>query len=204
MTTVPAKPLILASASAVRARLLHAAGVPLRVVPADLPEGGLRDQLQAAGTGPGEAARRLAKAKAFVVADRVAPDDLVLGADQILEFEGEWLEKCADLKAAAALLRRLRGRSHRLLTAAALVRGERLLWRHVEKVELRMRPFSDAFLADYLERCGTDILAAVGAYQLEGHGAQLFARIEGDHFSVLGLPLLPVLEALRQQGLLEK
>ncbi len=204
MTAASAKPLVLASASSVRARLLRAAGVPLKVAPTDLPEAELRDALRAAGAGPGEAAARLAEAKALALAGRVAPDDLVLGADQILEFEGEWLEKCPDLEAAAALLRRLRGRAHRLLTAAVLVRGEAPLWRHVEKVELRMRPFSDAFLADYLEQSGTSILSAVGAYRLEGRGVQLFSRIEGDYFSVLGLPLLPLLEALRQQGLLEK
>ncbi len=203
MTEAPAKTLVLASASSARARLLRAAGVPLRVVPTDLPEAELRDALRAAGSGPGEAAARLADAKALALAGRVAPDDLVLGADQILEFEGEWLEKCPDLGAAAALLRRLRGRTHRLWTAAVLVRGEIPLWRHVETVELRMRAFSDAFLAEYLERSGASILSAVGAYRLEECGVQLFSRIQGDYFSILGLPLLPLLEALRQQRLLE-
>ncbi len=196
--------LVLASASAARARLLTAAGVPFRAIPAGAPEAHLREELRAAGAATARAAFELARRKALAVTDRVDADALVLGADQILEFEGEWIGKCADMTAAAELLARLRGRPHRLVTAAVLLGRERLRWRHVETVELEMRAFSDRFLAHYLERCGPDILRSVGAYELEGRGAQLFARIEGDFFSVLGLPLLPLLDALRREGVLEE
>ncbi|HFA60139.1 MAG TPA: hypothetical protein ENJ83_05565 [Rhodospirillales bacterium] len=209
MHSNPAQPrgttrLVLASASTARARLLAAAGVPFRAIPAELPEARLRETLRAAGADTAGAAVELARRKALAAAARVEAGELVLGADQILEFEGEWIEKCADMAAAAELLARLRGRRHRLVTAAVLLGGERLRWRHVETVELEMRAFSDRFLAHYLERCGPDILRSVGAYELEGRGAQLFARIEGDFFSVLGLPLLPLLDALRREGVLEE
>lgn len=196
--------LVLASASAARARLLSAAGVPFRAMPAEVPEARLREELQAAGADTARAAFELARRKALAVTDRVDADALVLGADQILEFEGRWVAKCADAAAAAELLGRLRGRRHRLVTAAVLLRRGRLRWRHVETVELEMRAFSDRFLAHYLACCGPDILRSVGAYELEGRGAQLFARIEGDFFSVLGLPLLPLLEGLRREGVLEE
>ncbi len=203
MSAIEKDPLVLASASAVRARLLSAAGVPFRVMPADLPEAELRGELHAAGRRAAEAAAELARRKALAVAEQVPARDLLLGADQILEFEGEWLGKCADREAASRLLRRLRGRRHRLFTAAVLVREKTVVWHRVERVELEMRPFSDAFLRRYLDRCGEAVLRAVGAYELEGPGAQLFARIEGDFFAVLGLPLLPLLEALRREAVLE-
>ncbi len=204
MSAIEKEPLVLASASAARARLLTAAGVPFRVMPADLPEAVLRDELRGARRQAAEAAAELAIRKALAVADRMPAPNLLLGADQILEFEGEWLGKCADRQAAFALLRRLRGRRHRLFTAAVLTRGKTLLWRRVETVELEMRPFSDSFLRHYLDRCGEAVLRSVGAYELEGPGAQLFARIEGDFFAVLGLPLLPLLEALRREAVLER
>ncbi len=197
-------PLVLASASAARARLLRAAGVPFRAVAAELAEAPLRTRLRANGTATPAAAAELARWKALAVGERLDGGELLLGADQILEFEGEWIGKCADLEAAALLLRRLRGRRHRLVTAAVLVRDGVERWRRVETVTLEMRSFSDIFLARYLERCGTAVLRSVGAYELEGPGAQLFARVEGDFFAVLGLPLLPLLEALRQEGLLER
>ena len=126
----------------------------------------------------------------------------MLGADQLLEIEGEWLEKPVDLDAAAAQLRRLRGRRHRLVSAVVAFRGGGRVWHHAATAALDLRAFSDAFLADYLAGAGPDVLGCVGAYQIEGLGAQLMARVEGDHATVLGLPLLPLLQFLRDQGVL--
>jgi septum formation protein len=127
---------------------------------------------------------------------------LVLGADQVLVFEQELVSKSADISQARNLLRRLRGRKHELIGAAVLAKGGIPVWRYVESATLTMRDFSDALLEDYLAGEGEAVLDSVGCYQLEGRGAQLFANIEGDYFSILGLPLLPVLAALRDQGVM--
>ena len=133
------------------------------------------------------------------------PDDLVIGADQILECDGIWFDKPADRAAAAETLKRLRGRTHRLVSAISVLGGGRgAPWRHRGEARLTMRSFSDRFLARYLDAVGDEVTTSVGAYRLEGRGAQLFTRIEGDYFTVLGLPLLPLLAFLRGGGHLDR
>lgn len=197
-----AAPLILASASTARKALLEGAGLDFRTSPADIDEAWIRDQGIAAGIGPDRIARDLAIAKARAVAAR-SPGAIVLGADQILIRQGQLVSKPRDRSRARAQLVLLRGGPHTLLSAAVLVRDGALLWEHAQTASLTMRDFSDAFLDDYLDRAGADVLASVGAYHLEGLGAQLFTRVEGDYFTVLGLPLLAVLQALRDIGHLD-
>lgn len=176
--------------------LLHA-GVACDVEPAHLDEDEIKRSFKAEGAAAEDVAIALAEAKAARVSDRHA-GSLVIGADQILECDTTWFDKPADLDQARGHLAALRGRSHRLVTAACLYRDGMRLWHHVDSPELTMRDFSDAFLENYVRETGEEILSSVGAYRLEGPGAQLFHRIEGDYFSVLGLPLLAVLTVLRE------
>lgn len=194
--------LILASASAARAKILSAAGVKFRAIVAEIDETRLKNQWLAEGTSPGDVAAELARAKALQVS-KAYPDALVLGADQTLLFGEELVSKCPDLKAARLLLSRLRGRSHRLVGGLALARGGAVIWRFGDRSNLTMRDFSDDFLDDYLSQEGEGILSAVGCYKLEGRGAQLFESVQGDYFSILGLPLQPLLAELRKQGVIE-
>ncbi|MGE5202155.1 MAG: Maf family protein [Acidobacteriota bacterium] len=196
-------PLVLASGSATRARLLAEAGIDVRVDPAVLEEFEVIASFRAEGALAGECAAALAEAKASRVSAR-HPGALVIGADQILDCEGEWLEKPQDIAAARAQLRRLRGRPHELVSAVAVLRDGGMLWHAVDRARLTMRPFSDGFLEDYLARAGEEVLHSVGAYRLEGLGAQLFERVEGDFFTILGLPLLPLLGFLRDHGALPR
>jgi septum formation protein len=192
-------PLILASGSAVRARLLTEAGVAFaREAPA-IDEGQIKAALKAEGADAAMAAETLAELKAQRVSRR-HPEALVIGADQILDCGGVWFDKPADMAGAHAALLALRGRSHVLIASVAAVRGGSRLWHRNERATLLMREFSDDFLDAYLAAAGDAVLHSVGAYQLEGLGAQLFARIDGDYFSVLGLPLLPLLDFLRNHG----
>jgi septum formation protein len=148
------------------------------------------------------AALELARAKARLVCAR-HPGSRVIGADQILDCDGAWFDKPADLSAARQHLRRLRGRDHRLVCAVAVFRDGAELWHHVETARLTLRAFSDEFLERYLREGGAEMLESVGAYRLEGTGAQLFSAIDGDYFTILGLPLLPLLAFLREDGALE-
>lgn len=193
--------LLLASASPVRARLLEAAGVPFEVSPARVDEEAAKASLLANGAHPRDIADALAemKARRSSVAD---PAALILGADQVLEFQGECISKSGTRAEAEKLLRRLRGKEHSLICAAVLARGGQVLWRQVQIAKLWMRDFSDSFLRSYIDGEGDAVLGSVGCYHLEGRGAQLFSRIEGDYFSILGLPLLPLLSALRDFGVL--
>jgi septum formation protein len=190
-------PLVLASRSRARRTLLEAAGIPLEVRFADVDERAL--EAQAGVEDPALIAALLARAKADAVA-RALPDRLVLGADQTLAFGKERYAKPIDRVAARAQLRALAGRTHALYSALALVRGSQLLFAHVGVAELTMREVSEAYLDRYLELLGPAAMASVGGYQLEGLGVQLFARIEGDHFTILGLPLMPLLGYLRRDG----
>lgn len=191
--------LVLASASSSRKALLTAAGVSFTADPADLDETALMAGLKDAGADV--MARTLAEQKALAVSRR-HPGKIVLGGDSVIAFEGDYLSKCASLEAARALLARLSAKRHLLVSAAALARDGALLWTHASPCQMTMRALSPQFLDDYLAQEGKAILSSVGCYHFEGRGAQLFATMEGDYFSVLGLPLLAVLAQLRKEGLL--
>ena len=173
--------------------------MPFQKQPAAIDEDAVKQSLLAEGASSADIADALAELKAVRVSAR-NPDALALGADQVLEFDGDLISKCESLEAAAALLRRLRGQRHCLITAAVMARGGAPIWRHLSRANLTMRDFSDAFLDDYLDMMGDHALGSVGGYQLEGIGVHLFARVEGDYFTILGLPLLPLLDFLRQNG----
>lgn len=187
---------ILASASATRARLLRAAGVACRCQAAALDEDEVKADLRARGAAPAEVAMELARLKALGVSE-AWPRAFVIAADQVLVCEGTSFDKPADRAAARAQLAALSGRAHELVTATCLARQGALLWRHGEAARLVMRELSEAFIEDYLARLGAAAQSSVGGYQIEGLGGQLFHRIEGDFFAILGLSLLPLLEALR-------
>jgi septum formation protein len=193
--------IVLASASAIRAQLLAAAGVPVAQRPATVDELALKESLQAEGASAGDAAISLAELKAQQIA-RHMPEAIVLGADQILTCAGRWFDKPQDRAAARAQLGAVAGQRHELATAVVAFRGGVRVWHHLAVPRLWLRPCSPAFLDAYLEAVGDAALTSVGAYQIEHLGAQLLARIEGDHFAVLGLPVLEVLEFLREQGVL--
>lgn len=191
--------LVLASGSAIRCRMLEAAGLDFEVMPAHVDEEMIKASLRAEGLRPRDQAEALAELKALSVSQRMS--GFVIGADQMLALEGQTLDKPKDMAEARDHLRRMRGKAHELLCAAVVAREGVVLWRRVDTPKLKMRDFSDEFLDDYLARGGEPLLHSVGAYQLEGLGAQLFERVEGDYFSVLGLPLLPLLAFLREHGI---
>lgn len=194
-----APPVILASASPSRAQLLLAAGVPHRVVPANVDEAEAKRSLIGEGAAPIAVAETLAELKAQQISRRHR-EALVIGADQVLDCGGQMFDKPADLDHARAHLIALRGRRHTLMTSVCVVRDGTGIWHHNEQAHLDMRPLSDAFIECYIDRMGDKICDSVGAYQLESMGAQLFSNIEGDFFTILGLPLLPLLGVLRSHG----
>lgn len=201
MSIALVEPVVLASASAARARLLTEAGVPVTVERASVDEEEIKQSFRAERRSVEDCAAALAEAKAMRVSLR-RPGVLVIGADQMLVCDDAWFDKPEDLDDARAQLQALRGRRHELVTAVSVVRSGAELWHSVERARLAMRSFSDAFLDAYLAAIGERALATVGAYELEGLGAQLFSRIDGDYFSILGLPLLPLLDFLRGHGTL--
>lgn len=191
--------LVLASGSRTRAAMLEQAGVSAILDKPLVDE----DEVKAAGRAEGVPADAVAEALAELKAQRITrrhPGALVVGADQMLECEGRWFDKPADRVAARAQLLDLRGKTHRLVSCAVVVRNGERMWHKVDSARLTMRNFSESFLDDYLDRVGDEVLHSVGAYQLEGLGAQLFQRVEGDFFTILGLPLLPLLGFLRVHG----
>jgi septum formation protein len=193
---------VLASASAARAALLLQAGLDVIRDPADIDEAEVKASFRRERLGAARCAEALAEAKAKAVSRR-HPGAVIIGADQLLVTGERWLDKPSSLGEAREQLLALRDREHELITAVCVVCDGRIMWRFIDRPRLVMRSFSDTFLEAYLAFAGRDVLSSVGAYRLEGPGAQLFARIDGDYFSVLGLPLLPLLNFLRSQDVLE-
>lgn len=191
--------IVLASGSATRQSLLRAAGVDFRVLALPVDEDGVKQSLRQETDRPARVAETLAEMKAARVSAR-CPGEIVIGADQMLECDGVWFDKPADREAACDQLRLLRGKTHRLTSSVVALRDGQRLWHHTDEARLTMRVFSDPFLDAYLDKAGAGVLSAVGAYQLEGLGAQLFMAVDGDHFTILGLPLLPLLDFLRENG----
>jgi len=200
MATTP-ETVILASASSARAALLRVAGVAFTVEPSAVDETAIKHEHRKAGHDARVCAMALAEAKAAAVAAR-HPTAFVIGADQILVAGDDWFDKPADRDQAAEQLRQLRGREHTLVTAACVYRGDVRQWGAISTPKLAMRRFGEDFIARYIEAEGDAVLGSVGAYRIEGRGVQLFARITGDHFAILGLPLLELLEFLRGHGVL--
>ena len=192
-------PLILASQSPFRRMLMENAGLAFRAEAAAIDERAAEAGLAAGNPTPEAIAEALAIEKAKDVAGR-NPGALVIGSDQTLSLEGRVFHKPADMAEAKGHLQAMSGRTHSLNCGIALVRDGEMLWHHVAVARLTMRPLSEEFIDRHLARVGTRVLASVGAYQLEGEGVQLFERIEGDYFTVLGLPLLPLLAKLRDLG----
>ena len=190
------EPLVLASRSPVRHSIMEAAGIPVEIQPPDVNERAIEATATAAA--PGEVAILLARAKALAVGSRM-PARIVLGADQTLALGARRFSKPTGRSAAREQLLALRGRTHELHSAVALVRNDRVLYQTVQVARLTMRSFSDAFLDRYLRAAGDAVTTSVGAYQLERTGIHLFERIEGDYFTILGLPLLPVLAFCREE-----
>jgi nucleoside triphosphate pyrophosphatase len=191
--------LVLASASPFRRRMLEAAGLAFAVVAPDVDEVAIKSGLLGSGATLKEIAQGLAVAKAEVVSTHL-PDALVIGADQVLACGGEMFNKPASGAEAREQLVRLRGKTHELHTAVAVAASGKAVWTRVATATLAMRSFSDAFLAQYLTIAGDRVLRTVGAYEIEGLGIQLMEKIEGDMFTVIGLPLLALLSELRARG----
>jgi septum formation protein len=195
------KPLILASQSAIRQSLLRNAGVDFQSMAANIDEEALSAAMVRDHAKPRDIADALAEAKAVKIS-RNCPDALVLGCDQALDLCGTVMHKAASREEARERLLALRGREHRLICATILAASGAPIWRHVEEAAMTMREFSDEFLDRYLDRAGPALTQSVGCYAWEGLGAQLFSKVRGDYYCILGLPLLAVLDALRNQGVL--
>jgi septum formation protein len=203
--TVNAPQIVLGSGSRARREMLAAAGVHFTVQAADVDEPAIRARLlgEDAGMAPQRIAEVLAAAKAEDVSGK-RRDSTIIGADQVLALGDKLLSKAPSIDAAREALRQLRGRTHELHSAVALAEDGKVTWEHVATARLTMREFSDEFLEDYLTRAGDRVSQSVGAYELEGLGVQLFERIEGDYFTILGLPLLPLLGELRARGMIAR
>jgi septum formation protein len=190
--------IILASSSASRAAVLKAAGLEFIQVAPGVDEEALKAGLRAEGLTVAKQADLLAETKALKVS--VSHAGVVLGCDQMLELDGVAFDKAASREEARDVLRRLRGKTHILQSAIVACIDGAAVWRHLSQPRLRMRAFSDRFLESYLDAIGDRAFESVGCYQVEGRGSQLFERIEGDHFSIMGMPLLPLLQWLRDRG----
>ncbi|HET9149858.1 MAG TPA: Maf family nucleotide pyrophosphatase [Alphaproteobacteria bacterium] len=194
-------PIVLASQSASRRAMLEAAGIAFAVDPAAVDEAAVKDRLKERRAEAREVAETLAWLKAEEVSRRHG-DALVVGSDQMLVCNGRWFDKPESRAGARAQLLALKGRRHELIAAVTVVRNGEKLWHHVERAALTMRAFSEDFLDGYLDRVGSKAFQSVGAYQIEGLGVQLFENIEGDSFTIMGMPLLPLLAFLRGVGAL--
>ena len=192
--------LVLASTSAARQTILRNAGVPFEAMSPGVDETAAKASLLASGAAPREIADGLAELKAIKIGRRTGA--LTLGCDQTLDLDTELFDKPETLAALRVQLLRLRGRTHKLHAAAVLVEGGEPVWREVKTATLIMRAFSDAFLDDYIATFGEAVQGAVGGYHIEGMGLQLFDRVEGDYFTILGLPMMGLLGALRQRGVI--
>jgi septum formation protein len=194
---------VLASKTESQQKLLTAAGLAFRIVPPEVDEAAIHEALHNgnAETDPSDVAELLARAKAEEVSARV-PGALVIGADQVLSLDGKILDKPTDRDAVRDSLFALRGKTHQLHSAVALAEGGRVIWTHIETAHLTMRQFSPEFLGRYLAAAGPQVYQSVGPYQLDGLGVQLFDRIEGDYFAILGLPILLLFERLRKKQIL--
>ncbi|WP_308911033.1 Maf family protein [Pseudokordiimonas caeni] len=190
---------ILATGSKTRRAMFAAAGLAVEAVRPPVDEEALKDSLIAEGASPRDIADALAELKAVAVSARY-PGALVIGGDQVLVLGDRIISKALDRRDAVAKLKALSGNRHELLSAVVVALDGQPIWRHVDKARLDMRPLSDVFIEDYLDQMGDVAFESAGAYQLEGLGAQLFTRVEGDYFTVLGLPLLPLLDLLRRYG----
>ncbi|WP_299081186.1 nucleoside triphosphate pyrophosphatase [uncultured Ruegeria sp.] len=196
-------PIILASGSSIRTQLLENAGVPHTVQIARVDEDTMKRALLAEDAPPRDVADALAEMKARRISDK-NPGLMVLGCDQVLDFEGRLLSKPDTREEALAQLKMMRGKRHMLLSAAVIYQDGEPIWRHVGQVRLRMRASSDAYLNDYVARNWDSIRHAVGAYKLEEEGVRLFATIDGDYFNVLGMPLLELLNFLALKGVIDQ
>ena len=193
---------ILASGSASRRALLSGAGVDARSIKPNVDEDAAKNAMRADAVSVRDQAMHLAELKATKVS-RSEPG-LVIGGDQMLNLNGVAFDKPKDLAAAAEHLRQLSGHAHTLETAIVIAENGEPVWRFLARPKLTVRTLSETFIADYVDRCGDALLSTVGAYQLEGLGAQIFSKIEGDYFSILGLPLFPLLDYLRVRGILAR
>jgi septum formation protein len=198
------RPLILASGSPYRRKMLEAAGLTFQVIPADVDEAALKRTIAGSTPKPppAEVALALAHAKAEAVSARNI-DAVVIGADQVLALGKTLFDKPGNLAAARVQLEHLRGKTHRLISAVVLAQAGKAIWHHVDEAQLTVRSFSLAFLDRYLAEAGPDLCRIVGAYEIEGPGIQLFERVEGDHFTIIGLPLVPLLAELRSRGVID-
>jgi len=194
--------LVLASASASRQRMLSAAGVDFSVSAADLNEDALTADLLSTGAGAGAIATALAEQKAIMVSRRM-PGRVVVGGDSVVALGDDLISKSRNLAELKIVLHKMSGKTHQLISAAALARDGAVLWQHLDIAHLTMRAFSETFLDEYLEAEGEAVLSSVGGYRYEGRGVQLFEQVKGDSFTIQGLPLLPLLSELRALGLLE-
>ncbi|QND48974.1 Maf-like protein [Rhizobium lusitanum] len=195
-------PLILASSSSFRRMLMENAGLHFQALAADIDERAIEAPLERDGAGPDAVALVLAKAKAKEVSDRF-PGSLVIGSDQTMSLGSQVFHKPKTMAEAENHLRSLSGKTHRLNSAIALARNGDIIWEHVSHAELTMRDLSAEFVHRHLTRVGGKALSSVGAYQLEGEGIQLFSKIDGDYFTIIGLPMLPLLQKLRELGAID-
>lgn len=193
--------LILASGSQVRIKMLHNAGLVFETIPAQIDERALETSMLESGCTAQEIGQALAIEKARFIAQK-NPDALVIGADQILIFEGKIYSKPQDLDEARIRLKSFAGKTHQLLSAGCIMRNDELLWQASDEVNLQMRAVDDAFIDRYIQACGEDVLSSVGAYKIEEEGSWLFEKIDGDFFTVLGFPLLPFLGYLQDNNFL--